>query len=375
MPSNVKRDYYEVLGVGRAASDQEIKSAYRKLALQYHPDRNPNNPDAEEKFKEASEAYAVLADAGKRELYDRYGHAGLGAAQGAGFDASVFQDFSDIFGEFFGFGDMFGGARTGRRQRMQRGADLREDLTLEFEEAVFGTEKKITYRRHENCDSCGGSGSARGKAPAPCRACGGRGQVRYQQGFFSIARTCPTCQGLGTVISDPCPKCKGEGRVVAEKTIDAKIPAGVEDGTRVRFSGMGEAGTTGGPYGDLYVVLNVKEHPFFERRGNDLYCLVPISFTQAALGSEITVPTLESEHTLKIPDGTQSGTVLKIRGKGVPVLNGYGKGDLYVEVRVHTPTKLTKRQRELLEELASLSHVENKPQRHSLLGKMKDIFA
>jgi molecular chaperone DnaJ len=375
LPSNVKRDYYEVLGVGRGASDQEIKSAYRKLALQYHPDRNPNNPDAEEKFKEASEAYAVLADAEKRELYDRYGHAGLGATQGAGFDASVFQDFSDIFGEFFGFGDLFGGGRTGRRQRMQRGADLREDLTLEFEEAVFGTEKKIIYRRHENCDSCGGSGSAHGKAPAACRACGGRGQVRYQQGFFSIARTCPTCQGLGTVISDPCAKCKGEGRVVVEKTIDAKIPAGVEDGTRVRFSGMGEAGTTGGSYGDLYVVLSVKEHPFFERRGNDLYCLVPISFTQAALGSEITVPTLESEHTLKIPEGTQSGTVLKVRGKGVPVLNGYGKGDLYVEVRVHTPTKLTKRQRELLEELAGLSHVENKPQRHSLLGKMKDMFA
>jgi molecular chaperone DnaJ len=361
--------------VTRGASDQEIKSAYRKLALQYHPDRNPNNPDAEEKFKEASEAYAVLADAEKRELYDRYGHAGLGATQGAGFDATVFQDFSDIFGEFFGFGDLFGGARTGRRQQVQRGADLREDLTLEFEEAVFGTEKKITYRRHETCDACSGSGNARGKAPTTCRACGGRGQVRYQQGFFSIARTCPTCQGLGTVISDPCPKCKGEGRVLVEKTIDAKIPAGVEDETRVRFSGMGEAGATGGPYGDLYVVLRVKEHPFFERRGNDLYCLVPISFTQAALGSEITVPTLESEYTLKIPEGTQSGTVLKVRGKGVPVLNGYGKGDLYVEVRVHTPTKLSKRQRELLEELAGLSQVENKPQRHSLLGKMKDIFA
>ena len=374
MPSNVKRDYYEVLGVARGANDQEIKSAYRKLALQYHPDRNPNNPEAEEKFKEASEAYAVLADAEKRELYDRYGHAGLGATQGAGFDASVFQDFSDIFGEFFGFGDLFGGARSGRRQRVQRGADLREDLILEFEEAVFGTEKKISYRRHENCDSCGGSGSARGKSPTPCRACGGRGQVRYQQGFFSIARTCPTCQGLGSVISDPCPKCKGEGRMVAEKTIDAKIPAGVEDGTRVRFSGMGEAGSLGGPYGDLYVVLSVKEHPFFERRGNDLYCVVPISFAQAALGTEITVPTLESEHTLKIPEGTQSATVLKIRGKGVPVLNGYGKGDLYVEVRVQTPTKLNRRQRELFEELAGLSHIENKPQRHSLLGKMKDIF-
>jgi molecular chaperone DnaJ len=373
LPSNVKRDYYEILGVERGANDQEIKSAYRKLALLYHPDRNPNNPDAEEKFKEASEAYAVLADTEKRQLYDRYGHAGLGA-QGAGFDATVFQDFSDIFGEFFGFGDLFG-SRAGRRTRAQRGADLRQDLTIEFEEAVFGAEKKITYRRHQNCPGCGGSGSARGKAPAACRACGGRGQVRYQQGFFSIARTCPTCQGLGTVISDPCTKCKGEGQVVEEKTIDARIPAGVEDLTRIRFSGMGEAGSHGGPYGDLYVVLSVKEHPLFERRGTDLYCVVPISFTQATLGSEITIPTLESEHTLKIPEGTQSGSVLKLRGKGVPVLNGYGKGDLFVEVRVRTPQKLTKRQRELLEELASLSPVENKPQRHSLFGKMKDMFS
>lgn len=375
MPSNVKRDYYEVLGVQRAASDQEIKSAYRKLALQFHPDRNPNNPDAEEKFKEASEAYAVLADAEKRGMYDRFGHAGVGGAgAGAGFDATVFQDFSDIFGEFFGFGDLFGGGRGGRRTRAQRGADLREDINLEFEEAVFGAEKQITYRKQENCDVCGGSGSAGGKAPVTCRACGGRGQVRYQQGFFSIARTCPNCQGTGSVISDPCTKCKGEGRVLQPKTIDAKIPAGVEDGTRIRFSGVGEAGVHGGPAGDLYVVLHVKEHPFFQRQGNDLYCVVPISVTQAALGAEIQVPTLESEHMLKIPEGTQSGTVLKIRNKGVPVLNGHGKGDLFVEVRVQTPTKLTKRQRELLQELQGITQVENKPQRHTLLGKMKDMF-
>jgi molecular chaperone DnaJ len=373
----VKRDYYEVLGVQRGASEQEIKSAYRKLALQFHPDRNPNNPDAEEKFKECSEAYAVLADAEKRGLYDRFGHAGVGGASaGAGFDPTVFQDFSDIFGEFFGFGDLFGGGRGSgaRRTRAQRGADLREDITIEFEEAVFGVEKKISYRRHELCEACKGSGSAGQKAPAACRTCGGRGQVRYQQGFFSIARTCPTCQGAGTVISDPCTKCKGEGRVVQEKTVEAKIPAGVEDETRIRFTGLGEAGSHGGPSGDLYLVLHVKDHPFFERQGNDLHCVVPVSFTQVALGAEIKVPTLEGEHTLKVPEGTQSGAVLKIRNRGVPVLNGHGKGDLFVEVRVQTPSKLTKRQRELLEELQGTTPIENKPQQRSILGKMKDMF-
>jgi molecular chaperone DnaJ len=374
LPSNVKRDYYEVLGLQRGASEQEIKSAYRKLALQYHPDRNPNNPDAEEKFKECSEAYAVLADAEKRSLYDRFGHAGVGGAgAGVGFDASVFQDFNDIFGEFFGFGDLFGGGRSGRRTRAQRGADLREDITLEFEEAVFGIEKKITYRRHENCDTCAGSGSASGKTMT-CRTCGGRGQVRYQQGFFSIARTCPACQGAGAVISDPCAKCKGEGRVLASKTVEAKIPAGVEEETRIRFTSLGEAGTHGGPFGDLYVVLHVKDHPFFERQGTNLHCVVPISITQAALGTEIQVPTLEGQQALKIPEGIQSGTVLKMRGKGVPVLNGHGKGDIFVEVRVQTPTKLTKRQREILQELQGTTPVENQPQRRTLLGKVKEMF-
>jgi molecular chaperone DnaJ len=374
LPS-VKRDYYEILGVQRGATDQEIKSAYRKLALQFHPDRNPNNPDAEEKFKECSEAYAILADSEKREMYNRFGHAGVGAgAPGGGFDPSVFQDFGDIFGEFFGFGDLFGGGRSGGRTRAQRGADLREDITIEFEEAAFGVEKQITYRKHELCEKCNGSGSAQGKAPASCRTCGGRGQVRYQQGFFSIARTCPTCHGAGSVISDPCANCRGEGRVVQQKTIDAKIPAGVEDGTRIRFTGVGEAGVHGGPPGDLYLVLRVKQHAFFDRQGNDLYCVVPISFTQAAVGTEIQVPTLEGEQTLKIPEGTQSGTILKLRGKGVPVLNGHGKGNLFVEIRVQTPTKLTKRQRELLQELQGIAQVENKPQRTSILGKMKDIF-
>ncbi|HEY1263069.1 MAG TPA: molecular chaperone DnaJ [Terriglobales bacterium] len=369
--SNQKRDYYEVLGVARDASDQEIKSAYRKLALQFHPDRNPNNPDAEEKFKECSEAYAVLADSEKRAAYDRFGHAGVSSA-GAGFDPTVFQDLNDIIGDLFGFGDLFGAGR--RRSRSQRGADLREDISLEFEEAVFGTETKVTVRRNETCEECRGSGAAPGKAPVTCRSCQGQGQVRYQQGFFSIARTCPSCQGAGSVITDPCPKCKGQGRVLRQKTIEAKVPAGVEDGTRIRYAGLGESGVHGGPPGDLYVVLHVKEHSFFEREGNDLHCVIPISFAQAALGAEITVPTLEGDQVLKVPDGTQSGTTLRVRGKGVPVLNGRGKGDLYVEVRVQTPGKLTRRQRELLQELEGLTQVENKPERRTLLGKVKDIF-
>jgi molecular chaperone DnaJ len=373
LASNVKRDYYEVLGVAREANEQEIKSAYRKLALQFHPDRNPNNPDAEEKFKECSEAYAILADGDKRAAYDRFGHAAVSGGGAGGFDPTVFQDVSEIFGDFFGFGDLFGGGSR-RGSRAQRGPDLREDVTLEFEEAVFGTETNVTVRRHETCEDCRGAGAAPGKAPVPCRSCGGRGQVRYQQGFFSMARTCPTCQGAGSVITDPCPKCKGEGRVLRQRTVDAKVPAGVEDGTRIRFSGLGEAGAHGGPPGDLYVVLHVKEHPFFEREGNDLHCVIPVSFAQAALGTEIQVPTIDGEHTLKVPDGTQSGTTMRIRGKGVPVLNGHGKGDLFVEVRVQTPGKLNKRQRELLQELEGMTRVENKPQRRTLMGKVKDIF-
>ncbi len=377
MANNGKRDYYEVLGIGRAASEQEIKSAYRKLALQYHPDRNPNNPDAEERFKECTEAYSVLVDTEKRANYDRFGHAGVSGMGAGGFDPTIFQDFGDlgdILGSLFGMGDMFGGMGGRRRSWSQRGGDLRYDLTLEFEDSVFGTENKVKIRRHEPCETCDGSGIAPGHGPTTCRTCGGRGQVRYQQGFFSIARTCSACQGRGTVVTNPCKTCQGEGRQVRERTIEVKVPAGVEDGTRMRYAGQGEAGVHGGPAGDLYVVLHVKEHEMFEREGKDLHCAVPISFAQAALGAEIEIPTLEGPEKLRIPDGTQSGTVFKLRHRGVPVLNGRGKGDLYVEVRVQTPTKLTRRQRELLEEFAAGNTVENKPERGTLLSKVKEIF-
>jgi molecular chaperone DnaJ len=375
LPTNVKRDYYEVLGIGRDAGDQEIKSAYRKLAMQFHPDRNPNNPSAEEKFKECSEAYAVLADVDKRAAYDRYGHAGVSGMGAGGFDGTIFQDFHDIFGEFFGFSDLFGAGGGRRRSRAQRGADLREDITLEFEAAVFGKETKITIRRHETCETCGGSGAAAGKSPIACRQCQGHGQIRYQQGFFTMARTCPACQGAGSVIEDPCAACKGNGRVVRQRVVDTKVPAGVEDGTRIRFTGLGEAGTFGGPAGDLYVILHVKEHAFFVRQGNDLHCVIPISFAQAALGTELRVPTLDGEQTLKVPEGTQSGATIKLRGKGVPVLNSHGKGDLYVELKVQTPGKLTKRQRELFQELDGTTRMDNRPESRTLFGKMKDIFS
>ncbi len=373
----MKRDYYEVLGVSRTANDQEIKSAYRKLALQFHPDRNPDKPDAEERFKECSEAYAVLADGEKRARYDRFGHAGVSSGPGGGpggFDATVFTDFQDIFGDIFGFGDMFGGQGGRRRTRAQRGADLREDLTLEFEEAVFGVTKQIQVRRLEECDSCKGSGMAPGKAPINCTTCGGRGQTRYQQGFFSITRACSTCGGSGKLIVDPCNQCRGQGRINRERTVTVKVPAGVEEGARILYSGEGEAGVFGGPPGDLYVVLHAKEHSFFEREGKNLYCVVPISFPQAALGAEIQVPTLENDQTLKIPEGTQTGATFKLKNQGVPVLNGRGRGDLFVEVKVQTPSKLSKRQRELMQELHTTVSVENKPVSRSLLNKVKEIF-
>ena len=373
-PTDAKRDYYEVLGVARTASDTEIKSAYRKLALQYHPDRNPDDPHAEEKFKEASEAYSVLADSEKRARYDRFGHAGVGGAGGfTGFDPATFSGFEDLFGDLFA--DFFGTARGGRgRSRAQRGGDIRFDLELEFTEAVFGVQKEVEITRQEACDKCHGSGVAPGKSAEPCQGCGGRGQIRFQQGFFSVSRTCPNCRGAGSVIKDPCPACHGHGRTAHTRKIEVTVPAGVEDGTRIRYAEQGEAGTQGGEAGDLYIVLHVKEHEFFEREGKDLYCVVPISFPQAALGAEIMVPTLEGEAKLKVPEGTPSGAQFKLRHKGVPSLNGHGKGDLFVEVRVQTPSKLTKRQKELLHELAESLPVENKPQHRTLFSRVKDIF-
>jgi molecular chaperone DnaJ len=375
LATNAKRDYYEVLSVERSASEQEIKSSYRKLAMQFHPDRNPGNPQAEEKFKEATEAYSVLMDANKRAQYDRFGHQGVNMSAG-GVEGFPFQDLNDIFGDLFGISDIFGtGAGTRRRTRAEQGNDLRYDLTLEFEEAVFGKNTDIKVRTYAECESCDGSGSQPGHSATACSACGGRGQVRFQQGFFSVSRTCSRCNGSGTTISHPCSVCRGQGRVVREKTIAVKVPAGVEHGTKILFNGEGEAGIHGGPAGDLYVVLNVKEHSFFERQGKDLYCVVPISFPQAALGAEIEVPTLDGANTLNIPAGTQSGATLRIKNKGVPVLHSSSRGDLYVQVRVQTPAKLSKNQKELINQLAETLQIENKPERKTLFGKVKDIFS
>jgi len=372
-----KADFYEVLQVSRDASDQELKTSYRRLAMQFHPDRNPNNPEAEEKFKACSEAYQVLSDAEKRAAYDRYGHAAFqGGGQGgnpfagAGFQGDLGDIFGDLFGEMFNVG---GGGR--RATRVQRGRDLSYEMTLEFEQAAFGVEKYIDIRRLEACEECHGTGSAKGKAPAACTQCGGRGQVRFQQGFFSVAKTCGRCNGTGTTISDPCTVCRGEGMQAKKHEMLVKVPAGVEQDTRIRYQGEGEAGRYGGPAGDLYVVLSVKPHKFFEREGDDLHCVLPISFPQAALGTELQIETLEGSATIKIPEGTQSGREIKLRGKGVPHLNSHGKGDLVVEVRVATPSKLNKAQRELLKQLSETMTVENTQTNRGLFEKMKDIFS
>ena len=374
MANVAKIDYYEVLSVTRECGEQELKTAYRKLAMQYHPDRNPDNPDAEERFKQASEAYQVLSDPQKRAAYDRYGHAGVTGAGGfeGGFPGGV--DLGDIFGDFFG--EMFNasGGRGGRATRAQRGRDIRYDLTIDFEEAVFGKETTVTVKRMEVCVDCRGSGGAQGKGASTCQQCGGRGQVRFQQGFFSIARTCPVCSGSGQVVTEPCPTCRGEARVEREHTIQVKIPAGVEDGTRIRYQGEGDAGRFGGNGGDLYVVLAVRTHAYFEREGYDLHFAVMVSFPQAALGSEIAIQTLEGETTLKVPEGTQSGKEFRLRGKGVPYLNERGRGDLIVQIVVETPKKLTKSQREVIQQLGSTLTSENRATSRSLLDKMKGLF-
>jgi len=373
---NGKRDYYDVLGVLRTASDQEIKSAYRKLALQYHPDRNPGNREAEEQFKEAAEAYSVLSDAQKRANYDRFGHAGVGAGAGfGGFDPNVFADFSDILGDIFGFGDLFGSGRRGG-SRVQRGADLRYDLELTFDEAAFGSTKKIKVPRHETCGECHGSGAQKGSGPTTCPTCNGYGQVRFQQGFFSLTRTCSQCQGTGQIIKNRCTTCRGEGRIVREKTLELRIPAGVDTGSKMRVSGEGDAGAKGGPSGDLYVVLSVQEHEFFERRDHDLYCHIPITFPQAALGAHIAVPTIDREdEKLAVPSGTQTGSTFRIKGRGISKRGGAARGDLYVTVDIVVPSKLSREQKDLLSKLAETIEIENKPIQKKILERVKEIFS
>ena len=376
-----KRDYYEVLGVSRTATDVEIKSAYRKLALKYHPDRNPGDHAAEEKFKESAEAYSVLADGDKRHLYDRYGHAGLGGAATGGFDPTVFTGFEDILGglgDIFGLGDVFGGGR--RRGGVQRGADLRYDLEISFDEAAKGTETSVQIPRLESCETCSGSGAAPGSKATTCPQCQGRGQLRYQQGFFTVARTCGQCRGTGSVIAKPCTTCKGSGRVQKERKLTVRVPPGIATGQRLRLSGEGESGGPGGPAGDLYVVIHVQEHPFFHRDGNDLYCEVPLNFPTLALGGEIRIPTLEGEEPFKVPEGTGSGQSFRLRGRGMPDVSGRGRGDLFVTVKVITPKKLSKEQKKLLEQLATSlpkEQFEPTPVDHEdkgLFDRVKDIF-
>jgi len=377
MPPTNKRDYYEVLGVRSDAGPDEIKSAYRKTALRWHPDRNPEKKhEAEERFKEATEAYSVLSDPQKRSMYDRYGHAGTA---GVPFDpGSIFEEFQDIFGDLFGVEEVFGmGGRVPRgRARARRGNDLRYDLTLSFEEAAAGVQTKIKLPRLEVCSVCHGTGAKPGSRPATCQTCRGRGQLHYQQGFFTVSRVCPACQGVGQVVREHCQQCRGQGRVERERTIEVRIPAGVDSSTRLRISGEGELGANGAPPGDLYIYVQVREHPFFERRNSDLFCTIPVTVAQAALGAELTVPTLNGEEELKIPEGAQSGQIFRLKEKGLPNPRGGGRGDLYVHIQVVTPTHLTREQRRLFEQLGQMLRVENRPVQRgsSLFEKIKDIF-
>lgn len=363
-----KRDYYEVLGVERTATEVEIKKAYRTLAVKYHPDKNPGDSAAEDNFKECAEAYSVLSDSQKRAQYDKFGHGGMG---GGGFDPG-FSNIEDIF-DIFGFGDMFGGGgRQRTRSRVQRGSDLRYDLEITLEEAANGKDEKLEIPRLEMCGECTGSGAEKGSKAEDCIACAGSGQTRYQQGFFSVMRTCPNCAGKGSIIRNPCKECKGHGRIEKEKTLEIKIPAGVETGSRLRVTGEGEGGVAGGPSGDLFVVIHVKEHETFERQGANLYSAVPISFAQAALGADIKVKTLDSEEDLTIPAGTQTGTVFRVKSKGMPELGGRGRGDLFVAVTLITPQTLSKEQRKLLEELAEIEDTQFNDE--SFMDKVRNIF-
>jgi molecular chaperone DnaJ len=377
-----KRDYYEVLGVVRTATDVEIKSAYRKLAMKFHPDKNPGDHTAEDKFKEAAEAYAILAEPEKRAMYDRFGHAGVTSTPG-GFDPSVFTGFEDILGnlgDIFGFGDLFGGGR--RRSGPQRGGHLRYDLEISFEESARGVETTIQIPRQESCDTCHGTGAAPGSNPTTCPQCRGQGQVRTQQGFFTVARTCPQCRGAGRIITKPCTTCRGAGRVARERKIKVKIPPGIATGQQLRVQGEGEGGSAGGPPGDLFVAVQVQEHEFFRRDGVNLFCEIPVNFTTLALGGEIHVRTLDGKETVKIPEGTQTGTTLRLRGKGMPDVSGRGRGDLFATVQVLTPRKLSREQRHLLNELANVLPAEefeprareDQQDERNLFDRVKDMF-
>ena len=364
-----KRDFYEILGISRNASDDDIKKAYRKQALKYHPDRNPGDKAAEEHFKEASEAYQILSDSGRRAQYDRFGHAAFGDMGGGGFDfTSSFEDlFSDVFGDFFG-------SPRGRGRRGRRGQDLRYDVELTFEEAAFGTEKTLQVPRMSSCDACGGRGAERANGIQTCSACRGTGQTSFQQGFFRIAKTCGSCNGQGTIITEPCSACNGSGSIRKVRTRTVKIPAGVDTGSRLMLRGEGELGAGGGPPGDLYVVIQVKEHPLFTREGTTIICEIPLSLPQAALGAEIEVPTLDGKVKKKVPAGAQSGTVFRLRGKGLPDPSGHGRGDQLVRIIVETPRRLTPRQRELLEEFGRISGDGVSPAAKGFFDKVKEMF-
>jgi molecular chaperone DnaJ len=368
-----KRDYYETLGVSRGASDAELKSAFRKAAMQCHPDRNPGDKASELRFKEVNEAYQTLSDAQKRAAYDRFGHAafdgggGAGFGMGEGFASSMADIFDDLFGDVMG--------RRGRSSGRERGSDLRYNMEITLEEAFSGKTASLKVPTSVTCETCSGTGAKPGSKPKTCSTCGGHGRVRAQQGFFAIERTCPTCQGRGETIDNPCQACNGAGRVSRERTLSVNIPAGVEDGTRIRLAGEGEAGMRGGPPGDLYIFLAIKPHPFFQRDGADLYCRVPISMVQAALGGEIGVHTLDGgESKVKIPEGTQSGRQFKIRGKGMPVLRARDFGDLYLQANVETPQSLTRRQRELLQEFEAESSTRTQPEASGFIARMKEFF-
>ncbi|MEW5887938.1 MAG: molecular chaperone DnaJ [Pseudomonadota bacterium] len=367
-----KRDYYEVLGVNRDASEEDIKKAYRRLAMKYHPDRNPDNPKAEESFKEAKEAYEILSDAQKRAAYDQYGHAGVDPQAGMG--AGGFGGFADAFSDIFG--DIFGGGRGGRGG-VYRGADLRYNLEISLEEAARGTETRIRIPTMEECDTCRGTGAKPGTHPVTCGTCGGAGQVRLQQGFFSIQQTCPKCHGTGKVIPEPCPACHGAGRVKRHKTLSVKIPAGIDEGDRIRLAGEGEAGVAGGPPGDLYVQIHLKPHHVFQRDHDDLHCEMPISFTVAALGGEIEIPTLDGAAKIRIPPETQTGKVFRLRGKGIKGVRSHTSGDLLCHVVVETPVNLTERQKELLREFEAINESEggrHNPRSKSWMDKVREFF-